>query len=155
MAPMWVLPPVPAVWGGSWRDEWRRRLETNEPWVLTWLRENRDGPYWRAGSVRQALPGDPGWGRIQCPTMLVAGWADGYRNISFRGAEALRRAGVPHRLLAGPWAHADPATAMPGPRIDLDREMVAWWDRWLRGRDGTPHEDVAEALVRTSPRPEA
>ena len=42
MTPMCVLPPVPAVWGDDgWRDEWLRRLETNEPWVLTWLRENR------------------------------------------------------------------------------------------------------------------
>ena len=66
--------------------------------------------------------------------MLVAGWADGYRNNSFRTVEALRRRrDVPQRLLAGPWAHADPATAIPGPRIDLDVEMVAWFDRWLRG----------------------
>ena len=53
--------------------------------------------------------------------MIVAGWADGYRNNSFRTVEALRDAGVPHRLLAGPWVHADPTTAYPGPRIDLDR----------------------------------
>ena len=52
MTPMTVLPPVPAVWGDDWRDEWRRRLETVEPWMLTWLRENRDGPYWRHGSLR-------------------------------------------------------------------------------------------------------
>ena len=53
--------------------------------------------------------------------MIVAGWADGYRNNSFRTVEALKQAGVPHRLLAGPWVHADPSTAYPGPRIDLDR----------------------------------
>ena len=34
------------------RPEWLRRWETNEPWLLTWLRENRDGPYWQAGSLR-------------------------------------------------------------------------------------------------------
>ena len=65
--------------------------------------------------------------------MLVAGWADGYRNNSFRTVAALREAGVPHRLLAGPWVHADPTTAYPGPRLDLDVEMVAWFDHWLRG----------------------
>ncbi len=152
MTAMNVLPPVPAEYGEGWREEWRRRLEANEPWVLTWLREDRDGTYWRAGSVRAGVDGDPGWERIGCPTMLVAGWADGYRNIAFRGAEALRRAGVPHRLLAGPWAHADPATAIPGPRIDLDKEMVAWWDLWLRGRGA--HEDARDVFVRTSSRPE-
>ena len=52
MTPMVMLPPVPAVWGDGWRDEWLRRIETSEPWVLTWLRENRHGPYWDHGSVR-------------------------------------------------------------------------------------------------------
>jgi predicted acyl esterase len=153
MTPMNVLPPVPAVWGEGWREEWLRRLRTAEPWVLTWLRESQDGPYWRHGSVRASAAGD-GYDRIACPVMLVAGWADGYRNNSFRTVEALREAGVPHRLVAGPWAHADPATAMPGPRIDLDVEMVAWWDRWLRGRADTTHEDRVDVFVRESTLPE-
>ncbi|WP_372736082.1 CocE/NonD family hydrolase, partial [Nocardioides sp.] len=158
MTPMCVLPPVPGEWPADaerdWRAEWRHRLETNEPWVLTWLRENRDGQYWRNGSLR--LADGEGYDRIQAAVLLVSGWADGYRNNSFRTIEALGRAGVPHRLLAGPWAHADPATAIPGPRIDLDVEMAAWFDRWLRGRvpDGAPHHDRADLFVRTSTVPE-
>ena len=133
MTPMCVLPPVPAVWGEGWQDEWRRRLETNEPWLLTWLRENRHGDYWDHGSVR--LGGTArGYDRIRVPTMLVVGWADGYRNNSFRTLAALSATGTPHRLLAGPWAHADPTSAMPGPRIDFDAELAAWFDHWLRGR---------------------
>ncbi len=154
MTPMSMLPPVPAVWGETWREEWRHRLETQEPWVLTWLRENRDGPYWRNGSVRSDGEGH-GYDRIEAAVMIVAGWADGYRNNSFRTVEALKEAGVPHRLLAGPWVHADPATAYPGPRIDLTAEMVAWWDRWLRGREETPHRDSVDLFVRTSTRPAA
>ncbi len=157
MTPMMMLPPVPAVWGDQardWREEWRHRLATQEPWVLTWLRENRDGPYWRHGSVRSDGAGN-GYDRIDCAVMIVAGWADGYRNNSFRTVEALGEAGVPYRLLAGPWVHADPSTAYPGPRIDLTQEMVAWWDRWLRGRDDTPHRDVVDVFVRTSTRPVA
>ena len=136
MTAMNVLPPVPAVWGDDWAEEWRRRLDTSEPWVLTWLREGRHSDYWRTGSVRldraraqraRATSGS------RCPVLLVAGWADGYRNNSFRTVRALADAGVPHRLLAGPWAHADPTTAMPGPRIDLDVELAAWFDHWLRG----------------------
>jgi len=153
MTPMCVLPPVPAQWPsdrlGDWRAEWRRRWETNEPWLLTWLRENRDGPYWRAGSLKHV-----GYDRIQCPTMIVAGWADGYRNNTFRTVAGLGEAGTPWRLLAGPWAHADPATAIPGPRIDLDHEMVAWWDRWLRGSATSGWTDRADIFVRTSTVPE-
>jgi hypothetical protein len=141
------------VWGEDWEGEWRRRLETNEPWVLTWLRENRHGDYWRIGSVR--LDGaTQGYERITCPTMIVAGWADGYRNNSFRTVAELGRHGVPHRLLAGPWAHADPRTAIPGPRIDLDVEMAAWFDRWLRPGEHGDFESHCDVFVRSSTVPE-
>jgi predicted acyl esterase len=156
MTPMNALPPVPAIWGDGWRDEWKRRIETAEPWLFTWLTERYDGPYWRHGSVR------PDYERIECPVMIVAGWADGYRNNSFRTVEALRKAGVPHRLLAGPWSHASTDTSLPGPRIDLVQEMVAWWDRWLRGRDngvdsgpdGTCGTPAVTCFIRSSTRPE-
>ena len=151
MTPMTMLPPVPAVFGDGWRAEWRRRIETQEPWVLRWLREDQDGGYWRHGSVRGA--DGRGYERIDCAVMIVAGWADGYRNNSFRTVQALRAAGVPHRLLAGPWAHADPTTAMPGPRVDLGVEMGAWFDRWLRGTG--EQEDRVDLFVRSSTRPAA
>ncbi len=151
MTPMNLLPPVPAVWGEGWRAEWLRRCEAAEPWLLTWLDQSQDGGYWRHGSVRTAV--GEGYDRIACPTMIVAGWADGYRNASLRTVQALARAGVPHRLLAGPWAHADPATAMPGPRLDLTREMAGFFDTWLRG-DGTPSRPPVEIFVRTSTRPD-
>lgn len=147
MTPMNALPPVPAVWGDSWREEWHRRVETCEPWLLTWLTERADGPYWRHGSLR------PGYDQIACPVMLVVGWADGYRNTSFRTLEGLGKAGVPHRMVAGPWAHASPESAMPGPRIDLLPEMVAWWDRWLRGVANGVDEDLSSVFVRSSTLP--
>jgi predicted acyl esterase len=152
MTPMCALPPVPAVWGDGWRDEWLRRVETLEPWLFRWLGEQTDSDYWRHGSVR------PAYERIQCPVMLVAGWADGYRNNSFRTVEALRANGLPHRLLVGPWPHASPNVAAPGPRIDLLPELVAWWDRWLRGRengvdDGSAGRPALTAFVRSSTRP--
>ena len=151
MTAMNLLPPVPAIWGDGWQVEWRRRLSTHQPWLHTWLRERRHGDYWNHGSVR--LDGTTrGYARIGCPVMLVAGWADGYRNNSFRTVAALADAGVPHRLLAGPWAHADATTAMPGPRIDLEAELAAWFDTHLRGRGD--HVDRCDVFVRSSTRPE-
>jgi hypothetical protein len=41
---------------------------------------------------------------------------------------------------------------MPGPRIDFDAELAAWFDHWLRG-EGT-HENGCDVFVRTSTRPE-
>jgi len=153
MTPMNALPPVPAVWGAGWREEWLRRIDATEPWLLRWMAEQRDGPYWRRGSVR------PDYARIECAVMVVAGWADGYRNNSFRTMAALARAGVPHRLLAGPWSHAATSSSRPGPRIDLVPEMVRWWDRWLRGVDnevasGVHREPSVTYFLRRSTRPE-
>ena len=132
MAAMNVLPPVPAVFGDGWRDEWRDRIETAEPWLLRWLEEQVDSPYWRHGSLR------PDYGRIACPTIIVAGWADGYRNNTLRTFEALD---CPRRLLVGPWSHMSTATSLPGPHIDLVPELVRWFRRWLYDEEnGVEHE---------------
>ncbi|HWM20427.1 MAG TPA: CocE/NonD family hydrolase [Ilumatobacteraceae bacterium] len=149
MVPMNALPPVPALWGDGWDDEWRRRVDETPAWVLDWLREQADSAMWRRGSIRLG-PGAAGYERLTCPTMLVAGWADGYRNNTFRTIEQLR---VPWRLLAGPWSHKDPARARPGPNIDADAEIIAFFDEHLR--DGPPSTDVpAQVFVRRPTHPE-
>jgi len=149
MTPMNALPPVPAVFGPGWRNEWKSRIDEHEPWLLTWMRQQRDGAYWRHGSVR------PAYDRIEIPTMIVAGWADGYRNNSFRMMAELEKNAVPRRLLAGPWAHASTSSSLPGPRIDLVPEMVRWWDRWLRGiENGVDAQPEAIWYAQTSHRPE-
>ena len=114
MAACNVLPPVPAVYGDGWREEWLRRIDGTEPWLLRWLEEQDDGPYWRHGSLR------PRYDRIVCPTMIVAGWADGYTNIALRAYEAMT---CPRRVIIGPWAHMSTATSIPGPHIDLVPEL--------------------------------
>jgi predicted acyl esterase len=142
-----ALPPVPAVFGDGWRDEWARRVDGTDPWLLRWLEEQADGPYWRHGSVR------PGYERIACPTMLVAGWADGYTNIALRGFEALE---CSKRLLLGPWSHSSTATSLPGPHIDLVPELIRWFGRWLRDEpNGIDEEPPIAVFARHSapPRP--
>ena len=146
MAASNVLPPVPAVFGEGWRDEWRRRIDGTEPWLLRWLEEQADGPYWRHGSLR------PAYDRIVCPTMIVAGWADGYTNIALRAYEALQ---CPRRVVIGPWAHMSTATSIPGPHVDLAPELVRWFSRWLRDeRNGIDEEPPLAIFVRRSTRPD-
>ncbi|MFC6084082.1 CocE/NonD family hydrolase [Sphaerisporangium aureirubrum] len=147
MAAMNALPPVPGVYGDGWREEWLRRLSATEPWLPRWLAEQEDGPYWRQGSLRPRL------GRIEVPTMLVAGWADGYGNVVPRLTAALERGGVPYRVVAGPWSHADPAHALPGPGIDLLPEMLRWWGRWLRGDTAAVPARSAVVFLRSSTPP--
>jgi len=150
-----ALPPVPAVYGEGWKELWRQRLEVTPPWLLRWLDEQVDGSYWRNGSLRAAASGplrNNGYERIECPTMIVAGWADGYRNNSFRTFERLQ---CPKALLFGPWSHMSTASSLPGPHLDLVPEMLRWWDRWLRGEpNGVDAEPPIRLFAKHATRPE-
>lgn len=121
-----AMPPDPATFGADWEAVWRRHVDEDEPYLLAWLRHQTDGDYWRQGSVAGSLE------RIACPTFLIGGWRDGYPNPPLRlfaGIDA------PKKLLMGPWDHAYPDAAIPGPRIDHLREVVRWLDHWCRGID--------------------
>jgi putative CocE/NonD family hydrolase len=147
MIAMNALPPVPSIYGDGRREEWERRGRGTEPWVLTWLAHQRLDEYWRLGSLR------PDHDRIEAATMIVAGWADGYRNNTLRTFEALR---CPTRSVIGPWAHASTDTSLPGPNIDLVPEMIRWWDRWLKGEDnGIDREPPIALFAQRSTRPGA
>ena len=147
MIAMNALPPVPSIYGDGWRDEWERRVRGTEPWVLTWLAHQRFDDYWRFGSLR------PDYERIEAATMIVAGWADGYRNNTLRTFEQLR---CPTRLVIGPWAHASTDISLPGPNVDLVPEMIRWWDRWLKDEDnGIDREPPIVLFAQRSTRPGA
>ena len=47
----------------------------------------------------------------------------------------LQHAKAPTKALIGPWAHAYPQIARPGPQIGFLQESLRWWDRWLKGID--------------------
>lgn len=154
MAALTILPPAPALAGPAWRDAWAERFDQAEPWLLRWLEEQVDGPYWQHGSVRLPVRGGgwTGYDRIECATMLVCGWADGYRNNSFRAFEQLSG---PRRLLVGPWAHMSTATSLPGPHLDLVPELVRWFRRWLADeRNGIDEEPPIQVFVRQPTPPE-
>ena len=70
-----ALPPSPEPGepGDAFTERWLDRVRDTPPWVIRWLEEQHDGPYWRNGSAR------PDYDRIECPVLLVAGWRDGYR----------------------------------------------------------------------------
>jgi predicted acyl esterase len=154
MIAMNALPPVPAVFGDGWRDEWHRRVEHTSPWLLEWLSNPTDGPTWRRGSIRLG-PDGAGYERMACPTMLIVGWADGYRNNSFRVVEQYERNGLPWRLLAGPWVHKSPERARPGPNVDDDVDVLAFFDRHLGGGgSGGTRGAPGQVYVRQPVRPE-
>ncbi|HEY3766418.1 MAG TPA: CocE/NonD family hydrolase [Gaiellales bacterium] len=118
MIAMNALPP------GSASDEprWIDRIERTPPWVLRWLREQRDGPFWRNGSLR------PEYDRIRCPVFIVSGWRDGYRTAGLRMAQRLEGT---WQLLAGPWAHYAPDRGVPAPRHPFMAELIRFFQTHL------------------------
>ena len=120
-----ALPPYPEWSGGDWARIWQDHISHNEPYYLKWLSHQTDGPYWRHGSVRGIAD------RIRCPVFMIGGWRDGYPNPPLRLYQELT---VPKKVLVGPWNHAMPDVAIPGPRIDYLHEVVRWLDHWCKGR---------------------
>jgi len=148
MVAMNALPPVPGVFGEGWREEWLRRIEENEPWELRWFEEQDEDPYWRRGSVFF-----DGYERIQAATLVIAGHADGYRNMAFR---ALERISAPVKVLFGPWSHMSPLESKPGPRIDHLPVMIRWWRRFLADEpNSAEHDPALRIFVREPSEPRA
>lgn len=140
-------PPDPALVGDRWRSMWLQRLENVPLFLETWLEHQRRDAYWRQGSVCEDYEA------IQCPVYAVGGWTDGYTNAIPR---LLERLSVPRKGLIGPWAHAYPHFAFPGPQIGFLQEMLRWWDYWLKGLDtGVMDEPMLRAWMTDSVEPAA
>jgi uncharacterized protein len=140
-------PPDPALVGERWRAMWLERLEALPLFLERWLAHPRRDSYWQHGSVCEDFSA------IQCPVWAVGGWTDGYTNAIPRLLEGLE---VPRKGLIGPWAHAYPHFALPGPQTGFLQEMVRWWDHWLKGSDtGVMNEPMLRAWMTDSVKPAA
>ena len=142
-----AYPPDPAIVGEGWRDAWLRRMEATPLFPALWMEHPwRDG-YWRHGSVCEDFAA------IHCPVYAIGGWADGYSNAVPRLLAGLT---VPRKGLIGPWSHAFPHDAVPGPSIGFLQEALRWWNRWLKGEDdGIMDEPMLRVWMQESvpPRP--
>jgi uncharacterized protein len=139
-------PPDPRLVGERWREIWLDRLERTPPFLEPWLAHQRRDAYWRHGSVCED------YSAIECAVYAVGGWVDGYTNAVFRLLEGLS---CPRKGLVGPWAHAFPDDATPGPSIGWLQETVRWWDHWLKGRDtGIMDEPMLRAWLHDSAPPQ-
>ncbi len=121
-----ALPPDPLIVGERWREIWLERIAALEPSPVTWMNHPWRDEFWKHGSVSE------NYEAIECPVYAVGGWADGYTNAVLRLLEHLN---VPRKGLIGPWAHAFPHDAIPGPTIGYLQEAVRWWDHWLKEKD--------------------
>jgi uncharacterized protein len=138
-------PPDPALVGERWRAMWLERLANVPLFLEIWTRHQRRDAYWRHGSVCED------YAAIECPVYAVGGWTDGYTNAIPR---LLERLAVPRKGLIGPWAHAYPHFALPGPQIGFLQDMLRWWDHWLKGAEtGVMDEPMVRAWMTDSVKP--
>ena len=129
-----AMPPDPAFRGEGWREGWLARLETTPPWLIEWLRQQHDGPYWRQGSLA------PDYGAIEAAILNIGGWMDSYVDAALRMQAACS---APSRTIVGNWVHGLPSSATPGPNLDELHEIVRFFDRWLKGIPNGADEEPA------------
>ena len=140
-----ALPTLPEHGGSDWLDTWTARLESTPFWLPIWMEHQRDGAYWRSGSLA------PNWERIRAATLICGGWHDAYRNAGMR---MLAKLTAPKRAIMGPWTHGYPDFNAVGPSGDFSGEMIAWLDRWLKGIDNAVEREpvlLAYMQERASP----
>ena len=103
----------------------RERFEAY-PWVLTYLKQPVDGPFWRRNGLRFRPEA------LQVPAYFIGGLLDGYRDTPIRALEYLKG---PVKVEIGPWVHDWPDNGTPGPNYEWRARAVRWWNHWLRGQD--------------------
>ncbi|MBB4351350.1 CocE/NonD family hydrolase [Aliirhizobium cellulosilyticum] len=137
--------PDPEIVGDRWLDMWVERLE-NEPFFMEeWLSHQRRDAFWKHGSICED------YSAFEIPALVIAGWADGYRNTPFLAVEGL---GEKAKALVGPWVHKYPHFAWPKPRADFLGEAIAFWNRWLRGENnGIDQLPQMRAYILDGPKP--
>lgn len=97
------------------------------PWILTYLAEQEDGPFWRANALRYRRDD------LQVPAYFIGGLLDGYRDTPVRALAGQRAA--PVKVDIGPWNHSWPDNGSPGPNYEWRVRAARWWDHWLDAHD--------------------
>lgn len=106
-------------------DYFRNRFDT-DPWMLTYKKQQRDGPFWDRASARDK------YHLIKVPAFHIGGWYDGYRDSLPR---MLANVKAPVKAMIGPWSHQWPHDPYPKPGMEWRHEAVRWYDYWLKGKD--------------------
>ncbi len=121
-------------------EQYFRERFDQPPWMLVYKHQQRDGPFWDRTALKTRYEA------IRIPTFVVGGWYDGYRDSVPRMLEKLR---APVKAIVGAWDHTFPDEPYPKPGFDFRREMVRWFDRWLKDRDnGIEREPRLAVYVR-------
>ena len=103
-----------------------------------WIDTPAEDPYWTGLSAAARLPEIAA---RKLPMLFIGGWYDTFLEPTIEGFRAVANAGVPSRLVVGPWLHFPWVRKVGGtdfgPAADggMDELQVQWFDRWLKGAD--------------------
>jgi putative CocE/NonD family hydrolase len=87
-----------------------------------------DGPFYRLRSPIDKI------GRDHIPTFIVGGWFDLFQRGEPLLFQALRRQGVPTRLVMGPWYHITAGQGLPAQGVPtLDELELRWMNHYVKG----------------------
>jgi len=107
-------------------EEWLENRFNQKPSVYTYMRQQRDGPWWDRASAKGQ------YDKIRVPGFHIGGWYDGYRNSLPRMLEHVK---TPVKAMIGPWDHYFPHNAWPEPQVEWRHEAVRWFDHFLKDID--------------------
>ncbi|CAF1350537.1 unnamed protein product [Rotaria sordida] len=132
-----ACPPHPEYQGGIEAKSdlfavWKDRLDNLVPLDTYWFKHQTRNSYWRHGSICE------NYSKIECPVLLIGGFADLYTDPVFRMMHKLK---CQKRAILGPWGHQWPDQAFPGPQIGILQEFVRWLDHFIKGiQNGVENE---------------
>ena len=129
------LPPLCTKSRSDWRKTWQNRLKVGIPILFNPSENVTQNKYWKDLEIPVE--------NIAVPTLILEGWRGfSYRN-AFRLYERLRSS---KKMIIGPWVHIRPNMTQVEP-IDYMKEIVGWFDRWLKGRNDTGEEPPLSIYV--------
>lgn len=125
----------------------RRILGRENPYWRTWLEHPNNDSYWDRANFLDKLKD------VRIPVFHQSGWFDGDGIGTKLNYQKMASYGHPNqKLVLGPWGHSDSSARGigdrdfgPGAIVDLQRDYLRWFDRWLKG---TSNGIEKEPLVR-------
>lgn len=102
--------------------------------------------FWKDSSVRERLKD------IHVPVYAVGGWYDNYVESDLDAFTALRHNHEANRVMIGPWPHvfSTPFANVSFGKdaiVPLRKEQLAWFDRWLKGKDSLEERPPVRIFV--------
>ena len=130
------MPPFPRVVGLVARGAEEQSGRVQELREREHEHQRRDD-FYKHGSICEDFDA------VEIPSLVIAGWADGYRNTPLKAVEGM---GPRAKALIGPWIHKYPHFAWPKPRADFHAEAIRWWNEEQLATDGVLAPELCEGF---------